>query len=225
MRVLIVEDNAAQAAAIRMMLERRRFAVDVVGDGEIGLDHLLRGTYDVAVLDVMLPGRDGFSIASASREQGVHTPILMLTARDAVEDRVAGLQRGADDYLVKPFVEEKLIARIQSLARRAERPFTPAVDVGGLHIDLSARVARYDKTPLDLGSTEFRLLEFLARNAGSAFSRSALLDRVWGFDYSGESNVVDVYISQLRKKLRRAGATEELIETVWGTGYRIKAVL
>jgi DNA-binding response OmpR family regulator len=223
MRVLIVEDNAAVAEAVRMMLERRRFAVDVARDGESGLDHLLRGTYDVAVLDVMLPGRDGFSIASTIREHGIGTPILMLTARDAVEDRVAGLERGADDYLVKPFVEEELLARVHALARRTERPFTSSIRVGGLHVDLGARVARYGETPLDLGSTEFRLLEFLARNAGTAFSRSTLLERVWDYDFDGSSNIVDVYISQLRKKLRRAGASDEVIETVWGVGYRIKA--
>jgi two-component system, OmpR family, response regulator len=223
MRVLIVEDNAVLAEAVRTMLERRRFAVDVVADGEIGLDHLLRGTYDVAVLDVMLPGRDGFSIASATREHGVHTPILMLTARDAVEDRVTGLQGGADDYLIKPFVEEELLARIQALARRSERAYASSIDAGRLHVDLTARLARYDQATLDLGSTEFRLLEFLARNAGSAFPRSALLEHVWEYDFDGSSNIVDVYVSQLRKKLRRAGATEEVIETVWGVGYRIKA--
>jgi DNA-binding response OmpR family regulator len=221
MRVLIVEDNAAMAQAVRAMLELRRIAVDVACDGNSGLDHILRGTYDVAVVDVMMPGRDGFSIASETRRLGIHTPILMLTARDAVEDRVSGLESGADDYLVKPFAENELIARVQALARRGDRPVTSSVCSGLLEIDLQARIARYRGIALELGSTEFRLLEFLARNAGAAFSRAQLLERVWDYDFEGSSNIVDVYVSQIRKKLRRAGAKSEVIETVWGVGYKL----
>jgi DNA-binding response OmpR family regulator len=220
MRVLIVEDNAAMADAVREMLELRRIAVDVAYDGDTGLDHILRGSYDVALVDVMVPGRNGFSLASETRRLGVRTPILMLTARDAVEDRVSGLDSGADDYLVKPFAEDELVARVQALARRADRPITSAVRVGHLQIDLGARIARYADSALDLGSTEFRLLEFMARNAGHVFSRAQLLEHVWDYDFEGSSNIVDVYVSQLRKKLRRAGARSEIIETVWGVGYK-----
>jgi len=220
-RVLIVEDNRVLAESVQTMLEARRFAVESVHDGNTGLDHLLRDSYDVAILDVMLPGMDGFAIVKAVRDAQVHTPVLMLTARDAVEDRVRGLDTGADDYLIKPFDEDELVARVQALVRRAERPVVSAITAGPLHIDLTARIARYGETTLDLGATEFRLIEFFARNAGVTFSRSQLLERVWDYEFDGSSNIVDVYVSQLRKKLRRVGATNNVIETVWGVGYRL----
>ncbi|MGR4064413.1 MAG: response regulator transcription factor [Vulcanimicrobiaceae bacterium] len=220
MRVLIIEDNETLAGAVRTMLERRKMAVDVVHDGEAGLDCLLRDAYDIALVDVMLPSRDGFSIARSAREQGIHTPILMLTARDAVEDRVDGLDSGADDYLVKPFVAEELIARMNALSRRGDRPLAAALKAGKLDVNLAARTAHYDGRPLELGSTEFRLLEFFVRNAGRTFTRAQLLERIWDYDFDGSSNIVDVYVSQLRKKLRAAGASKT-IATVWGVGYRL----
>jgi len=168
MRVLIVEDHLPVAEAIRAMLESRKFSANVVTNGEAGLDHLLRRCYDAAVVDVGLPGMDGFALARNARAEGVQTPILMLTARDAVEDRVAGLNCGADDYLAKPFVEEELIARISAILRRAERPGVGVVEAGALRVDLGARAVTYAGNPLALGATEFRLLEFLARNAGIA---------------------------------------------------------
>jgi len=221
MRVLVVEDNAPVAESIRTMLEVRHFATNVVRDGEAGLDHLLRRCYDAAVVDVGLPGIDGFTLARSARAEGVQTPILMLTARDAVEDRVQGLDCGADDYLVKPFVEEELIARITAIVRRGDRPVVGAVQVGGLRIDLAARNVTYDGEPVALGATEFRLLEFLARNAGIALSRTQIVERIWDYDFEGSSNIVDVYVSQLRRKLKRLGAGG-VIETVWGIGYRLK---
>ena len=221
MRVLVIEDNTAMADAVRTILELRRFAVDVVHDGETGLDHLLRDNYDLAVVDVMLPKRDGFSIAKAARENGLDTPILMLTARDAVEDRVHGLDIGADDYLIKPFIDDELVARVHALVRRADRPVVASLDAGPLHVDLGARIASFGGKTLDLGGTEFRLLEFLVRNAGVTFSRSQLLERVWDYEFEGSSNIVDVYVSQLRKKFRQAGATANVIETVWGVGYKL----
>ena len=151
----------------------------------------------------------------------MQTPILMLTARDAVEDRVAGLDCGADDYLVKPFVEEELIARVRALLRRAERPLVNVIEVGALSIDVGARNSTYAGKPLDLGTTEFRLLELLARNAGMALSRNQILERVWDYDFDGSSNIVDVYVSQLRRKLKRLGG-DGAIETVWGVGYRLR---
>jgi DNA-binding response OmpR family regulator len=222
MRVLVVEDNAAVAASIARMLESRRYAANIVADGETGLDHLVSRNYDVAVVDVGLPGIDGFALARGARAAGVQTPILMLTARDAVEDRVAGLDCGADDYLVKPFVEEELIARVGAIARRAERPVLGVLEIGALRVDLGARSVAYDGKPVTLGATEFRVLEFLARNAGIALSRAKIVERIWDYDFDGSSNIVDVYVSQLRRKLRKLGA-KDVIETVWGIGYRIKA--
>jgi len=222
MRVLVVEDNLRVAESIRAMLEAQMYATNVVSDGEAGLDHLLRRCYDAAIVDVGLPGMDGFTLARSARADGVQTPILMLTARDAVEDRVAGLNCGADDYLVKPFVEEELLARIGAILRRAERQVLSVVEAGALRIDLAARAVTYDDKPVVLGSTEFRLLELLARNAGIALSRSQIVERIWDYDFDGSSNIVDVYVSQLRRKLKKFGAGG-VIETVWGIGYRLKS--
>ncbi|MGB8907366.1 MAG: response regulator transcription factor [Candidatus Cybelea sp.] len=222
MRVLVVEDNAPVAESIRTMLEAQKYATNVVADGETGLDHLLRRCYDAAVIDVGLPGIDGFALARNARAEGVQTPILMLTARDAVEDRVAGLDCGADDYLVKPFVEEELMARIAAILRRADRPMVGVVEAGALRIDLAGRNVSYNGKPVILGATEFRLLEFLARNAGIALSRTQIVERIWDYDFEGSSNIVDVYVSQLRRKLKALGASG-VIETVWGIGYRLKA--
>lgn len=216
----MIEDSASVAGAVRTMLEARKFAVDIVADGPTGLDHLLRQAHDAAIVDVGLPGMDGFAIAKAAREQGVQTPMLMLTARDAVEDRVHGLDVGADDYLIKPFVAEELIARLNALIRRRDRPVEGVARCGKLEVDSSARVVRYDGKELELGATEFRLLEFLARNSNIAFSRAQLLERVWEYDFEGSSNIVDVYVSQLRRKLKAAGG-RDVIATVWGVGYKI----
>jgi DNA-binding response OmpR family regulator len=221
-RVLVVEDNAAVAESIRTMLEARQFAASVVPDGPTGLEHLLERSYDAAIVDVGLPGIDGFEVARGARAEGVQTPILMLTARDAVEDRVAGLNCGADDYLVKPFVEEELLARIAAILRRGDRPMLGVVEAGALRVDLGARVVTYGGKPVSLGTTEFRLLEFLARNAGIALSRAQIVERIWDYDFDGSSNIVDVYVSQLRRKLKSLGAAS-IIETVWGIGYRLRS--
>jgi two-component system OmpR family response regulator len=203
------------------MLEAQRYAANVVADGETGLDHLVSRTYDAAVVDVGLPGIDGFALARSARAAGVQTPILMLTAHDAVEDRVAGLNCGADDYLVKPFVEEELLARVGAILRRADRPILGTIEAGALRIDLGARSVAYDGKPVTLGATEFRLLEFLARNAGIALTRAQIVERIWDYDFDRSSNIVDVYVSQLRRKLGKLGA-KGIIETVWGIGYRVK---
>ncbi len=222
MRILIVEDSLPVAGAVRMMLESRKYAVDVVHDGETGLDYLLRGIYDAAIVDIGLPKRNGFEITKAARENKIQTPILMLTARDAVEDRVNGLDSGADDYLIKPFVEQELLARIKSILRRGNRPLESQLQRGSLSIDLAARTAAFAGRPLQLATTEFRLLEFLARNADIAFTRAQLLEHVWDYEFDGSSNIVDVYVSQLRRKLKAAGA-DRVIQTVWGIGYKLTA--
>ena len=221
MRILVVEDNLPIARAVRSMLEAQKFAASIVTDGRTALDRLVGETYDAAIVDVGLPGIDGFAVARGARAEGVRTPILMLTARDAVEDRVAGLDCGADDYLVKPFVENELIARVRALLRRGDRPLVTLIEVGPLRVDVGGRNAFYDGKPLDLGATEFRLLELLVRNAGIALSRGQILERVWDYDFDGSSNIVDVYVSQLRRKLRKLGG-EGFIETVWGVGYRLR---
>jgi DNA-binding response OmpR family regulator len=221
MRILVVEDSLPVANAVRAMLERRKYAVDVAADGDTGLDFLLRDAYDAAILDVGLPNRDGFEIARRARALSITTPILMLTARDGIEDRVTGLDCGADDYLVKPFAEEELVARLRSIARRAPRPIVDRVTAGQLVVDLSARSVAFNGHAIDLGATEFRLLEFLARNAGIAFSRADLLERIWDYEFDGSSNIVDVYVSQLRRKLKKAGAGD-VITTVWGVGYKFE---
>jgi DNA-binding response OmpR family regulator len=221
-RILVVEDQREIADAVRTMLERRKYAVDVAADGESGYDLLLTGTYDVAVVDVVLPRRDGFALTREARAEGITTPVLFLTARDAVEDRVRGLDSGADDYLVKPFVEEELAARVRALLRRSALPVRATLELGDLVVDRGARVARYRGREIALGATEFRLLEYLAMNAGIALTRAQILERVWGDDFEGSSNVVDVYVSAVRRKLAGAGARDR-IATVWGVGYSFHA--
>lgn len=220
MRILVIEDNEHVAGAIRSMLEARKFAVDTAGDGETGLDYLLRDIYDLAIVDVGLPRLHGFDLTSRARAERLRTPILMLTARDAIEDRVRGLEAGADDYLVKPFEQAELLARVHAILRRMERPIVQVLEAGRLRVDLVAREATYDERRLQLGATEFRLLEFFARNPNAAFSRTQLLEHVWDYEFDGSSNIVDVYVSQLRRKLKRAGG-EHVIATVWGVGYKL----
>ena len=223
MRILVVEDHGEIANAVRAMLERRKYAVDVAADGDAGYELLLRGSYAAAVIDVVLPGRDGFALCRAARAEGITTPVLLLTARDAVEDRVRGLDAGADDYLVKPFVEDELAARVRALLRRA--PLTAnasTVRAGDLLVDRGARTASAGGREVALGATEFRVLEYLAVNAGIALSRAQILDRVWGDDFDGDPNIVDVYISAIRRKLATVGVRDR-ITTVWGFGYRLTA--
>ncbi|MGD0471674.1 MAG: response regulator transcription factor [Candidatus Velthaea sp.] len=220
MRILVVEDNAQIAAAVRTMLERRKFGVDVAADGDSGLDALLDASYDAAVVDLVLPGRDGFAICRAARDHGVQTPVLILTARDAVEDRVRGLDAGADDYLVKPFVEEELAARLRALLRRGRLPLHATLTAGDLVIDQGGRTVTYKGKPVTLAATEFRVLEYLAINLNLAVSREQILERVWGDAFDGQSNIVDVYMSAIRRKLAAAGVRKRIV-TVWGIGYKL----
>ncbi len=220
MRILVVEDNPEIAAAVRGMLERRKFAVDVAADGDRGLDALLDAGYDAAVVDLVLPGRDGFAICRAAREGGVQTPVLILTARDAVEDRVRGLDAGADDYLIKPFVEEELAARLRALLRRGRLPVHAKLVAGDLIIDQGGRTVSYKDKPVALAATEFRVLEYLAINLNLVVSREQILQRVWGDAFEGQSNIVDVYVSAIRRKLVAAGGRKRIL-TVWGVGYKL----
>lgn len=220
MRVLVVEDHVEIARGIATMLTRRNYAVTLAHEGPRGLDLLREEAFDLAVVDIVLPGLDGFSVCREARRAGVETPVLMLTAREEVEDRVRGLDAGADDYLVKPFAEEELAARLRSLARRGRLPLRETIKIGELTLDVGARSVSYRGSPVPLAATEFRLFELLARNRGLVLSRDRILDKVWGNGFDGESNIVDVYVSAIRRKLRAAGA-KECIRTSRGLGYTL----
>jgi two-component system OmpR family response regulator len=220
-RVLVAEDEQAIAAGIRDGLVADGIAADVVGDGAAALDWAGTYDYDVVILDVILPPPDGLEVCSRLRASGYQGAILMLTALDQIEDRVAGLDRGADDYLTKPFAMAELRARIRALRRRgADR--RPTIDIGDLVIDPAHLSVTRAGVPVHLTAREFALLETLAREPGRVFSQDQLIDAVWDADFDGVSNIVEVYIRSLRRKLdegRRSG----LIQTVRGAGYRIAA--
>jgi two-component system, OmpR family, response regulator len=221
MRVLIVEDEAKMAGLIRRGLEREGMAVDVTGDGESALWSAEAVEYDAIVLDLMLPGIDGLEVCRRLREAGVWSPILMLTARDAVRDRVAGLDRGADDYLTKPFSYAELLARLRALVRRGrpERPIE--LRVGDLRLDPATRHAWRGEDEIELSAKEFAVLETFMRRPGDVLSRFQLLEHAWDYEYENRSNVVDSYVRFLREKIDRPFGVES-IETVRGAGYRLR---
>ena len=221
MRVLIVEDELRMAGLIRRGLTNEGLAADVAGTGEDALWMAQAHAYDAIVLDVMLPGIDGFETCRALREDGVWAPVLMLTARDAVDDRVSGLDSGADDYLVKPFSFAELLARLRALARRGdgERPAVLVVD--DLRLDPATREVTRGSTPIQLTAKEFALLETFMRRAGEVLSRLHLLEHAWDFAYDNRSNIVDVYVRRLRRKIDEPFERSSL-ETVRGAGYRLR---
>lgn len=209
---------------VKRVLTEERHAVDLVHEGNEGFDLASSDTYDLIVLDVMLPGMDGFEICRQLREDEVHTPVLMLTARDAVQDRVAGLNVGADDYLVKPFAMEEFLARVNALLRRREHSMVMSSElrVGDLVLDLVRHEVRRAERMIELTAKEFALLEYLMRNPGQVLTRTQITDRVWRYDLDALSNVVDTYIHYLRDKIDR-GFAHGLIKTVRGVGYKIEA--
>jgi two-component system, OmpR family, response regulator len=221
MRVLIVEDEARMADVIRRALVRDGAAADLAVDGDEALELATIVEYDAVVLDVVLPGRSGFEVCRLLRDRGVWAPVLMLTALDAVHDRVAGLDAGADDYLVKPFALAELQARLRALARRG-RPERPAVlAVGDLRLDPARRQVRRGEREIELSAKEFALLEALMRRRGEVLSRLELIESAWDLAYENRSNVVDVYVRRLRRKLDDPlGAAT--IDTVRGAGYRLR---
>jgi heavy metal response regulator len=220
MRILVVEDERRIAAFIKQGLEEERYAVDVVYDGEEALDWADAADYDLIVLDVLLPKKDGIEVCRELRAQGDKVPILMLTARDAIEDRVRGLDSGADDYLVKPFAFQELLARIRALLRRSGETKTPRLQVGDLVLDTVLHQATRGGQVIELTAREYALLEFLMRHPGQVLSRTQILEHVWDYDFFSTSNVVDVYISYLRRKVDK-GFEVKLIQTVRGAGYKI----
>jgi len=221
MRVLVVEDEPRMASVIRRSLAKEGLVADVTARGEESLLMAAAVDYDAIVLDVMLPDISGFAACRMLRERGVWAPVLMLTARDAVEDRVAGLDSGADDYLVKPFALAELHARLRSLARRG-RPERPAVlEVGDLRLDPARRKVRRGVAEIDLSAKEFALLQTLMRRPGEVLSRLDLIEHAWDMAYEARSNVVDVYVRRLREKVDRPFGRDS-IETVRGAGYRLR---
>jgi two-component system OmpR family response regulator len=221
MRVLIVEDDAKLARIIRRGLRAHGLSADVAAAGEDALWMAAATDYGAIVLDVMLPGIDGVETCRRLRAGGVATPVLMLTARTGVADRVAGLDQGADDYLAKPFAFEELMARLRALARRTGTPRAPVVEVGDLRLDPASREVRRGATPIELTPKEFALLEALMRRPGHALSRFELLEQAWDDAYENRSNVIDVYMGYLRDKIDRPFGTAS-IETVRGVGYRLR---
>jgi two-component system, OmpR family, response regulator len=221
-RILIVEDEAKIAGMLRRGLSEEGHAVDVADRGEDALWMARAHDYDAIVLDVMLPGIDGFETCRSLREADIWAPVLMLTARDAVEDRVAGLDVGADDYLVKPFSFAELLARLRALRRREPLERPTVLEVGDLRLDPAARHVSRGDEPIELSAKEFALLEALMRRAGEVLSRYQLLECAWDGGYDNRSNIVDVYISYLRKKIDQPFRRRS-IETVRGAGYRLRA--
>ena len=217
MRVLVVEDDARMAAAIGRGLRYEGLIVDVVADGVEALARIGAIEYEAVVLDVMLPGMDGVETCRRLRERAHWVPVLMLTARDAVEDRVRGLDGGADDYMTKPFSLAELTARLRALARRGQVERPTVLEVGGLRLDPATRQVSLDGEPVELSAREFTLLEAFMRRPGQVLTQGQLLDAAWDAGYEQRSNVVEVYVRYLRRKL---GA--DVIETVRGAGYRLR---
>jgi two-component system OmpR family response regulator len=220
-RILIVEDEAKLAGLIRRGLREEGHSVDVIARGEDALWMAKAVDYDAIVLDLMLPGLDGIAVCRGLRDDGVWAPVLMLTARDGVDDRVAGLDAGADDYLVKPFSLEELLARLRALTRRAAPERPTVLEVDDLRLDPATRNAWRSDSQLRLSAKEFALLEAFMRRAGQVLSRTQLLEYAWDFAYENRSNVVDVYVRYLRDKIDRPFG-RDTIETVRGVGYRLR---
>ena len=221
MRILVIEDEAKVASFVRRGLEAEGYRVDIAPDGEVGLTQAFDHEYGLVVLDVMLPKRDGLSVLQEMRRHEIRVPVLMLTARDTVADKVAGLDRGADDYLTKPFAFEELLARIRALLRRGS-PLSPStLRVADLELDLVTRAVTRAGTRIELTAKEFALLEFFLRNPGRVLSRAIIAQHVWGVDFDTFTNVIDVYVNYLRKKID-AGFPAKLLHTVRGVGYVIK---
>ncbi len=225
MHILVVEDEQRLAQLLRRVLTEERHSVDLAYDGKSGLDLAENDTYDAVILDVMLPGMDGIAVCRQMREDRIMTPVLMLTARGAVEDRVRGLNVGADDYLTKPFAMEELLARVNALLRRRNRPFentSTQLHVADVTLDLIAHEARRAGRVIELTAKEFALLEYLMRHPGQVLTRTQITDAVWRYDLDNLSNVVDIYIHYLRDKIDQS-FSRPLIKTVRGVGYKIEA--
>jgi len=222
MRALVVEDDSTIADFVVRGLREAGFASDHAADGEAGLDAALEHAYDVAIVDLMLPKRDGLSLIEELRRRHVQTPVLILSARRSVDDRVRGLQAGGDDYLIKPFAFAELLARVQALVRRATRaPEPTTLTVGDMTLDLLSRRVTRNGQPIELRPREFALLEYLMRNAGKVVSKTMILSHVWEYNFDPQTNIVDVLVSRLRDKIDRP-FERKLLQTVRGVGYVLR---
>ena len=220
MRVLVVEDEKRLAAGLKMGLEAEGFAVDVALDGTDGLWMAREHPYDAIVLDIMLPGVNGFKVCETLREEGNWTPIVMLTAKDGELDEAEALDTGADDYLTKPFSYVVLVAHLRAVMRRGSRERPPVLEAGDLRMDPAARKTWRGATQVELTARELSLLEFLLHRRGEVVSKREILDHVWDYDFEGDPNIVEVYVGHLRNKLDRPFA-RKAIETIRGAGYRL----
>lgn len=223
MRVLVVEDERRIAEFISKGLTEAGYAVDVAHDGDEALDWVAVVDFDLIVLDVMLPQRDGIEVATTLRARNVATPILMLTARDAVDDRIRGLDSGADDYLVKPFAFGELLARLRALSRREPVVTNPTLRVADLTLDTTTRIVQRNGQTIDLTNKEYALLEYLMRHPNQVLTRTMIAEHVWNYDFDNATNVIDVHIRYLRRKIDDPFDVK-LIQTVRGAGYRISEV-
>jgi len=224
MRLLVVEDAEKLARALKRGLEREGYAVDTLGDGRLAQVRLRsrHDEYDLVLLDVMLPGLDGYALCRDLRDRGLTVPVLMLTARDTTDDKVTGLDAGADDYLVKPFAFEELLARVRTLLRRPRHALPATLEAGDLVLDPVARVVRRAGEPLELTTKEFALLELLMRHRGEVLTRERIVDHVWDDEFDAASNVVDVHLKNLRRKIDPPDGPSSL-RTVRGVGYCLRA--
>ena len=224
MRILIIEDQEKLAVLLKRSLEKEGYAADYLLDGESGQRRieLHNSEYDMIILDLMLPKRDGFEICKHTRKLGIKTPILILTAKDNTDDKVNLLDAGADDYLVKPFSLDELLARVRALTRRPAKNLPSTLKVSDLTLDPGSKKAFKGNKELDLTLKEFRLLEYLMRNPDQVLEREQILSNIWDFEFNSFSNVIDVYINRLRQKLGKRNG-QDVIETVRGVGYRIKS--
>lgn len=221
MRILVVEDERDLNSIIVKRLNKAGYSVDSCYDGEEALDYMRLGEYDVILLDIMLPKMNGLDVVRTLRKKRDKTPVLLLTAKDAIEDRVMGLDSGADDYLVKPFAFEELLARVRVLTRRSIEEVTNVFTVANLSVDCDTRIVKRGETVIPLSSKEFSVLEYLIRNQGIVLSRAKIEQHIWNFDYEGGSNVIDVYIRYLRKKIDQ-DFEPKLIHTIRGAGYVLR---
>ena len=221
MRILVAEDERDLNRLICRTLERAGYSVDACFDGEAAMDCLLGAEYDCLLLDIMMPKKDGHEVLRAVRAKGDATPVIFLTARDSVQDRIEGLDLGADDYLVKPFDLDELLARIRAATRKYGAQKTSVLTIADLTVDTVSHAVTRGGKEIRLSAKEYAILEYLLRNKGTVISRTRLEDHIWNYDYSGGSNVVDVCISYLRKKID-GGQEKKLIRTVWGSGWTIK---
>ena len=221
MRILIAEDEPDLRSVIAKTLEKNHYSVDACPDGQEALDFLEMAEYDAVVLDIMMPKTDGLTVLKTMRRQGKHTPVILLTARDSIQDRVTGLDAGADDYLVKPFAMDELLARLRVMLRREAASQDNCYRIANLTVDSNRRAVYRADLEITLSSKEFSILEYMIRNKGIVLSRDKIEQHIWNYDYAGGSNVVDVYIRYLRKKIDE-NFEPKLIHTIRGAGYVLK---